>query len=241
MRTVAITGAGSGLGKCLKGQLLSDGWKVLAYDKADFDLATPEGAVDLGNDITGKLGGENLQCLINCAGINFIDWHEEIPLEKWDELMNVNARAMWQLTKQLIKNKSLGGVEGSINPVGTIVNIVSNASHMPMTNSAAYNASKGAAAILTRQMARELRKTHSLTVFGVSPNKMHSTEMSDYIEGRVCDLRGWTPQEAKKYQSASLPAMKETDPAACAEFIGFLLSTQHRHEYLNGCIMEYGI
>jgi NAD(P)-dependent dehydrogenase (short-subunit alcohol dehydrogenase family) len=109
-----------------------------------------------------------------------------------------------------------------------------------MTHSSAYNASKGAAHILTLQMARELKKRHNITVFGVSPNKMHSTQMTNYINNRVCELRGWTPEQAAEYQKASLPAGEETDPVACAEFIAFLLSTTHRHKYLNGCIIPYG-
>jgi NAD(P)-dependent dehydrogenase (short-subunit alcohol dehydrogenase family) len=111
---------------------------------------------------------------------------------------------------------------------------------MPMTHSAAYNASKGAAHILTLQMARELRKRHGLTVFGISPNKLHSTGMSDYIDKRVCELRGWTPEEAKAYQCANLPAGEETDPDQLAQLITYLVTETERHKYLNGCILPYG-
>ena len=147
--------------------------------------------------------------------------------------MNTNARSIFLLSQKLI-------LEGVFKKPATIVNIVSNASHTPMTNSAAYNASKGAAHILTLQMARELRKTHGITVFGISPNKMHSTGMTSYIDERVCELRGWTKEQARSYQLASLPAGEETDPDTVAEFISFLLSKRERHMYLNGCIIPYG-
>jgi NAD(P)-dependent dehydrogenase (short-subunit alcohol dehydrogenase family) len=123
---------------------------------------------------------------------------------------------------------------------GTILNIVSNASHMPMTTSLAYNASKGAAHIMTLQMARELSKAHGITVFGISPNKLRGTEMSKDIEDQVVALRGWTPEYAKQYQLASLLAGEETDPDALAEFVAFLLSSKQRHKYLTGCILPYG-
>lgn len=162
-----------------------------------------------------------------------IDWFEKISCSQWDRIMNTNARAIFLLSQKLIRERTFS------NPA-TIVNIVSNASHIPMTNSAAYNASKGAAHILTMQMARELRKTHNITVFGISPNKMHSTEMTHYIDERVCELRGWTKEKAKEYQLASLPAGVETDPRVVAEFIAFLLSSRERHIYLNGCVIPYG-
>ena len=61
-----------------------------------------------------------------------------------------------------------------------------------------------------------------------------------YIESRVPELRGWTPEEADAYQRAALPTGHETDPAMLAEFIAFLLSTKERHQYLHGCDLPYG-
>lgn len=224
-----ITGHSSGLGKALFNRLEEMGWTVAGW------------SLNVGLDVTNEAdvrreAEEQLlrfDVVVNCAGVNYINWHEDTPIEEWDRLMNTNARSMWLVVKELINAKRL-----SSDP--TIVNIVSNASHMPMTNSAAYNASKGAAHILTLQMARELKKTHNATVFGLSPNKMKGTEMSSYIDGRVCDLRGWTPEEAAIYQESSLPAGEETDPETVAEFLGFLLSSKQRHKYLTGTILPYG-
>jgi len=225
-----ITGHTSGLGKALFEALESDGWDVSGW------------SLEVGVDVTSELSirteikeiEEPFNVVVNCAGVNYINWHEETPIEEWDRLLNTNARSMWLVVKELIRAKLLWDNNA------TIVNIVSNASHMPMTNSAAYNASKGAAHILTLQMARELGKTHGFTVFGLSPNKMKGTAMSAYIDSRVCDLRGWAPEEAAAYQRASLPAGEETDPETVAEFLAFLLSTQKRHKYLTGTILPYG-
>jgi NAD(P)-dependent dehydrogenase (short-subunit alcohol dehydrogenase family) len=123
---------------------------------------------------------------------------------------------------------------------GTILNIVSNASHMPMTTSLAYNASKGAAHIMTLQLARELTKKHGVTVFGISPNKLRGTGMSADIERQVVEHRGWTPQFAEAYQRQALLTGEETDPAELAMFINYLLSSKQRHKYLAGCILPYG-
>lgn len=181
--------------------------------------------------------------LINCAGINYIDWFDQADFAKFDELMGINVKAGLMLIQNLIGKKppvsdheSYDWFGGS----GAILNIVSNASHVPMTNSAFYNASKGAFHIATLALARELRKTHGICVFGISPNKLSGTGMSSYIEDRVPSLRGWTPEEAAKYQISALPSGEETDPATLAEFIAFLLSKPERHKYLTNTVIPYG-
>jgi NAD(P)-dependent dehydrogenase (short-subunit alcohol dehydrogenase family) len=229
-KTAIVTGHTSGLGKAITKELEGYGFGVIGWSL--------ESGVDVSDEQSVRSAVKGvfppIDLLVNCAGVNYINWHEDTPIEEWDRLMDTNARAPWLIAKELIK---ANGFMSS----ATILNIVSNASHMPMTNSAAYNASKGAAHILTQQMARELIKTKNITVFGVSPNKLKGTGMSEYIDGRVCDLRGWTPQEAADYQLKSLATGEETDPALVAEFIGFLLSTKSRHKFLNGCIIPYGV
>jgi NAD(P)-dependent dehydrogenase (short-subunit alcohol dehydrogenase family) len=128
-----------------------------------------------------------------------------------------------------------------IKSKGTIVNIVSNAAHMPMTCSLAYNASKGAAHIMTQQLARELTRKHGITVFGVAPNKLAGTGMSADIDRQVVATRGWTKEKAVEYQLAGLLAGEETPPKLVAEFITYLLQDKQHHKHLTGCILPYGI
>jgi NAD(P)-dependent dehydrogenase (short-subunit alcohol dehydrogenase family) len=173
-----------------------------------------------------------LDALINCAGVNITGWLEEFSEAQWDQVMDINAKGIFKMTQwalpQLIRTQ------------GTVLNIVSNASHMPMTTSLAYNASKGAAHIMTLQLARELTKKHGITVFGVSPNKLRGTNMSKDIESQVVKHRGWTPEFAAEYQRNALLTGMETEPSAVAEFIAFLLSSKERHVFLSGCILPYG-
>lgn len=231
---IVITGGSGGLGSEIIRELRS--WLDFT-EELDIINWSKDTGVDVSNYAsvsdaiykTVPLGAVDI--LINCAGVNYINWFPNLNEDDFDRLMNTNARSIFTCTRALLPWLKDGGV---------VCNIVSNASHMPMTHSLAYNASKGAAHIMTLQMARELKKTHNITVFGVSPNKLRGTGMSQYIDKRVCDLRGWTPEQAAEYQRASLPAGYETDPKSCAEFIAFLLSSKSRHLYLNGCILPYG-
>jgi NAD(P)-dependent dehydrogenase (short-subunit alcohol dehydrogenase family) len=224
---IVITGGSSGLGAALMRHLESDNqlfdWSY-NHGVDVRDRASIKAAIDKFPEL------DRVDVLINCAGINLLQFIPAIKDDEWDDVMDTNARAMMVTTQELLpllKN-------------GTVVNIISNASHMPMTSSLVYNASKGAAAIMTKQMARELFKTHGITVFGISPNKLSGTHMSQLIDAKVCELRGWTPEQARDYQLAALPAGEETDPDTLAEFIAFLLSSKQRHKFLNGCIIPYG-
>ena len=136
MSKILVTGSGKGLGLALKNKLQEDGHEVIKYEWVDGkDVRTP--------DVNGI---DELDVLINCAGVNIIDWLENFSESQWDMVMDTNAKGIYMMSKaclpMLIKSK------------GTIVNIVSNAAHMPMTCSLAYNASKGAAHIMTLQHLR---------------------------------------------------------------------------------------
>jgi 3-oxoacyl-[acyl-carrier protein] reductase len=223
MSRIIVTGAASGLGREICNVLKEQGHTVFSYDtEYGQDVLKPEKAF---------IDYVSPDILINCAGVNKIAWFDKVDDELWDEVMEVNVKGILKMSQvclpYLKRNK------------GTILNIVSNAAHVPMRCSAAYNASKGAAYILTKQMAREL-SNDGLTVFSVSPNKLKGTAMSDSIDRQVCETRGWTMGQAKDYQLSSLLTGEETPPRMVAEFIAFLLQDKEHHKYLTGCDLPYG-
>lgn len=228
MSVILVTGAGAGLGLALSQHLERDGHTVIRYDRKNGDdVRRPHESPTL-TDGTRPM----IDVLVNCAGVNITGWLFDFMESDWHEVMDVNAMGIFKMSQWLLPEL--------ITKKGTIVNIVSNASHMPMTTSIAYNASKGAAHIMTLQMARELSKRHGITVFGISPNKLSGTEMSADIEAQVVRHRGWTPEFAREYQLNALLASEETPPEAVAEFLAFLLKNKDRHRFLTGCVIPYG-
>ena len=219
MKHALVTGAASGLGAAISRELTMAGIKVHGYD------------IEWGQDVCrpGNLP-QKLDILVNCAGVNRINWLSNVTEEEWDRVMDTNVKGMFLMTQACLPQLQASS--------GTVLNIVSNAAHMPMRCSAAYNASKGAALILTKQLARELAP--HITVFSVSPNKLSGTGMSDDIDQQVVKTRGWSLAEAQKYQLAGLLTGEETPTGHCAEFIGFLLANKQRHKYLTGCDIPYG-
>lgn len=253
---IVITGGSSGLGEAIIGNIYKAHqenliWKELNVNIFNIDLQSSKYSLEekTGNfnvsDIKFDLGigqeyqfeamskellPEKIDILINNCGVNYIEWIEKLDMEQYDVVMNVNVKSAVMLVKNNL-NKLRDG---------TILNIISNASDMAMTNSLVYNGSKGAMKIITKQMSRELGKTHNITVFGISPNKIGDTQMTRYIDHKVCELRGWTPEQAHEYQVSSLPSRNETNKEILAEFIIFLLSQKQRHVNLQGCILPYG-
>lgn len=220
-KVALVTGAASGLGAAIAANLRAQGCLVIGYDtEFGLDVLAPDAAF-----IPDKL-----DILVNCAGVNIINWLQDVKEEDWDRVMDVNVKGIFRMTQACLP--ALRAAKG------TVLNIVSNAATMPMRCSAAYNASKGAALILTKQLAREL--SPDITVFSVSPNKLRGTAMSRSIDEQVVKTRGWTMEKAQEYQLAGLLTGEETDPKQVAEFIGFLLSTKARHKALTGCDIPYG-
>jgi 2-keto-3-deoxy-L-fuconate dehydrogenase len=232
MSNIIVTGGATGLGLALAQSLAMDGHKVFIYDvKMDTydDVTFPEGSNAAKHLLNCDLP---IDVLINCAGVNKIDWLEDLSSATWDEVMDVNAKGIFKMSKFFLPKLKASG--------GTILNIVSNAAHIPMNSSLAYNASKGAAHIMTRQMARELFTRHGIHVFGVAPNKLKGTAMSDSIDEQVVRTRGWTKEYAQEYQLKSMPIGEETPPELVAEFIAYLLQSKEHHRFLHGCVIPYG-
>ncbi len=165
-----VTGAGSGIGfACAKAlaeagakvamvgrnpekiaqaaQMLKEAGDVHAYA---LDVADTSAIAPVIETIRAELG--EIDCMIQAAGIMDGGPALELTEEKWDRLMNANARGLFFMMQQVVKQ--------SMAPckTGSIVNIASMAGIRGMTPpmcSAHYSASKGAVVALTMQAAVE--------------------------------------------------------------------------------------
>lgn len=153
-KVVLITGAASGLGAATARYLATAGATVLAADidndaaeavaaevidsggrayATHLDVTDAESVARVVKGITTEFG--RLDALINSAGIDHTVSVEEMPIETWDRIVDVNLRGPFLMMKAAFPAMRASGG-------GRIVNICSTASKGAWANGSGYHASK---------------------------------------------------------------------------------------------------
>ncbi|MBA4367614.1 MAG: short-chain dehydrogenase, partial [Desulfobacterium sp.] len=107
-KSIAITGAASGIGKATAEMFFSKGWYVGLFDINEKDLTSlfskfdeksacmrkmdvsdPESVKDVIHFFSEKTDGK-MNVLFNCAGILQMGHHEKIPLKTQKKIVDVN-------------------------------------------------------------------------------------------------------------------------------------------------------
>ncbi|WP_047382051.1 MULTISPECIES: SDR family oxidoreductase [unclassified Cetobacterium] len=191
-----ITGGAGGIGYHLSEGFRQKGYKVVVLDikkhnelssDIDFiqvDLRSETEIKNSFSKIVEKYG--NAHILINNAAISTFNKNiEDISIDEFDDVINVNLRGSFICCKEFIKiNK------GEI--YGRIINITSTRWNQNESNWEAYGASKGGLVSLTNTLAVSLAKT-PITVNAISPgwiqvenyNTLTATDHSQHPSGRV--------------------------------------------------------
>jgi NAD(P)-dependent dehydrogenase (short-subunit alcohol dehydrogenase family) len=108
------------------------------------DVVADEQVRALVEETVGRHG--RVDVVVNNAGICTVKSCEESTVEEWDEVMNINVRAIFLAAKYAVPHmRRQGG--------GAILNIASISSFVGQQNTPAYCASKGAVLMLTKAMA----------------------------------------------------------------------------------------
>lgn len=180
-KTALITGAARGLGLGIARRFASDGAAVLLNDLPDSDgEAVAEklragGAqakfvpFDVGIKTEVDAGIESacqefgpIDILINNAALNRPTPFTEITEEDFDLVLRTNLKSVF-LCSQAVARQMIERSEG-----GTIINMSSVTAIMSTPSSAAYAATKGGVASLTKSMALSLAP-HSIRVNAIAP------------------------------------------------------------------------
>jgi 2-keto-3-deoxy-L-fuconate dehydrogenase len=136
-----VTGAGSGIGAAVARLLESEDAEVVAADLTGTDVH-----LDVRDEKLVASVAHDVDVLVNVAGIGSTTTAPDTPLEVWEDVFAVNARATFLCCKHAIPTMIARGG-------GSIVNIASGAAIVGLPHRAAYCASKGAVVSLTRALA----------------------------------------------------------------------------------------
>ncbi|HUD90713.1 SDR family oxidoreductase [Sphingobium sp.] len=167
-----VTGGSSGIGAACVAAFLAEGAKVAS---ADLHLTTApvDGVVHLAGDVSddtqaaklvddavAALGG--IDILVNSAGIGTLTPSESLTAKDWRRTIATNVDGSFFMAQAVIRHMLSAGKGGSV------VNIGSVCGHVGFHEHAAYTASKGAVANLTRALGVEFA-ARGIRVNSVSP------------------------------------------------------------------------
>lgn len=228
-KTVVITGASSGIGRATALLFAERGAKVIAVGRNENELnglreefgVGGEGSIETHSaDLSqpaqidrffdeAAANFNQIDALVNAAGILKNGSIENTALEDWDETMNINLRAVFYMMRRSVPFLAQSG--------GSIVNVSSVTGLRAFPGVLSYCVSKAAIDQLTRCAALELAPKN-IRVNAVNPGVV------------VTDIHKRGGMEAENYErflehsKTTHPLGRVGQPAEIAELIYFLAS-----------------
>jgi 3-oxoacyl-[acyl-carrier protein] reductase len=195
-KVAIITGASRGIGKGIAEKFIAQGATVIfTYASSDekaraleaefaaqggvakgykSDAADFNAAAELIDVVTKEFGGVDI--LVNNAGITRDNLLMRMSEEHWDEIMRVNLKSVFNLTKAVIK-PMLKAKKGSIINMSSVVGVKGNAGQ------ANYAASKAGIIGFTKSVAAELG-SRNIRCNSIAPGFIE-TEMTEVLNPEV--------------------------------------------------------
>lgn len=236
-KVVVVTGAGSGIGAATATQFGAEGARVVCVDLAEETAAATAAAIrDTGGDahaFGANVADEasvrsvieatvadrgRLDVVANVAGVGGFKRFEELDLDFWNRMIGVNLTGTYLVCRAAISHL--------LESQGAIVNVSSTAGLKGQPWSAAYSASKGGVAMLTRALAHEFAE-RGVRINAVAPGGVKTPLLADFAFPEGGDLNlAWK----------MMPATVEmADPADIAGAICWLASDEAR--YVHGAVL----
>jgi len=235
-KTAIVTGASLGIGKATAALLLENGARVFGISRGEGDWKHPgltSIACDLSDTAALAVAFEKISAsatqidyVVNVAGIDPKYSLDEVTVEQWDHLLDLNLRAYYFMIKLALPLLRLG--EGR-----SIVNVSSINYRLGLPGRAAYSASKAGILGLTTGLSRELGR-ENIRINTITPGWIFTErQVEEYFAGA----------EAEKH--LSFLARKQSvqlkiTSSDIANHILFYLSNVSRASTGHNCVVDGG-
>ncbi len=151
-------------------ELEAEGVSTLAVFANVLDPDTVRAAIGEAEEALGPVS-----VLINAVGTHIEQPAEDVTMDAWDRVVDVNLRGAFVLSQAAARSMTAHGVRGSI------IHVTSVRSGLGIRRGyAAYVASKGGLAILIKQLATEWAK-YGIRVNGIAPTFTRTALVANYL------------------------------------------------------------
>ena len=209
MKTLAITGTTSGIGKAIVERFEKEGWNVISLPKSVLDVRNMA-EID-------ALELPKLDAFINNAGIMLLKDFPDTSLEDWENTINTNLRAVFFLSQKVIP---------WIKDKGHLINISSTAGTFPEREFMAYNVSKAGVTMLTQCLSK--RYADRIFVNSISPGFVDTNLTS---ENRGTSFIEPTPQ----HLIDDIPMQRQAESVEVADLVWYVV----QNKYFNGSDIKF--
>jgi 3-oxoacyl-[acyl-carrier protein] reductase len=167
--------------KALEAKLIALGVKAKAYQSNAGDFAACEALV---NDVVKEFG--TIDICVNNAGISKDNLLLRMTPEQWDDVMQINLKSVFNMTKQVMR-PMMKAKSGSIINMSSVIGIMGNAGQ------SSYAASKAGVIAFSKSVAKEIG-SRNIRCNAIAPGFVE-TDMTSYLQAG---------EQADKYK-ASIP------------------------------------